>query len=37
MALCKHWYRALAFGLGHVTALKYCLIIIIIKYIFVYY
>ena len=30
MTFYKHLYRALAFGLGHVTALKYCLIIIII-------
>ena len=30
MTFNKHLYRALAFGLGHVTALKYCLIIIII-------
>ena len=30
MTFYKHLYRALAFGSGHVTALKYCLIIIII-------
>ena len=30
MTFYEHLYRALAFGLGHVTALKYCLIIIII-------
>ena len=30
MTFYKHLYRALASGLGHVTALKYCLTIIII-------
>ena len=30
MTFYKHLYRALAFGLGHVTALEYCPIIIII-------
>ena len=30
MTFYKHLYRALASGLGHVTVLKYCLIIIII-------
>ena len=33
MTFYKHLYRALAFGSGHVTALKYCLIINIIIHI----
>ena len=36
MTFYKHLYRALAFGLGHVTALKYCLIIIIIIIIIIF-